>query len=265
MKKEYRQIRFGFFLAMGAFVFNVVVVFFFSFFLSNCSAPRAQAEDTPHYKIAIIDTGYDPARATVPLKLCKTGHYDYFTKTANLNFRDAHGTRVANLIAEKLKNVNYCAVIYQTATLGTMSTANDRANALNLAIGEQVVAINMSIQSDPRTSDVEREAFKFVSEARVAIFVAAGNNGDGYQGKNLDKNCNIYPVCYGFKDLVVVGAQDPENPKEHALSSNYGKKRVDIWAPGYYEDATDSAFGTSYAAPRALAEYILFLDSKRKK
>lgn len=218
------------------------------------------AELGPQYKIAIIDTGYDPQRATEKLKICKDGHYDYHTNTPNLGFIDGHGTFVANLIAEKLSKVDYCAEIYEVFADATTMHASDLAEAIDRAIRAGVIAINISLGSDYLDSVSVESAMEQASDLGILVFVAAGNHGT-----DLDKNCWIYPACFKLKGEIVVGAQDPTDPKEHAIDSNYGKKTVSIFAPGWYDDGENQDFGTSYAATRALAEYVLFLDHKRTK
>lgn len=215
----------------------------------------------PRYKIAIIDTGYDPSRAVFKLKLCKTGHYDYLTKTSNVNFFHEHGTRVADIIAEKLKDVEYCAIIYQMYTTtekdGPHAELKDEADAINMATGERVTAINLSF-SGPDKAPEEIQALDWATQSGVTIFIAAGN-----EHKNLNYKCDVYPACHKFNRMIVVGMQDYDEPKKHDKDSNYGR-RVDVWAPGYSFDKEDNfEHGTSFAAPRALADYILFLEHKR--
>ncbi len=223
----------------------------------------AFAENVPKYKIAVLDTGYDPARAQHPAKLCSTGHYDFSTHTANVNYVHTHGTEVIDLIAEKLKDIDYCIIVFQVFDSGKRDTtgnfqfyATSVEQSLNDAIGLKVAAVNASY-GGLKSLEPEKNGFRNLATAKIPAFVAAGN-----EQMNFDKACNYFPACYLFKNIIVVGAQDYENPKRHYSESNYGK-RVDIWAPGYYK-GTDGIMsrGTSYAAPRALAEYILFLSQR---
>jgi len=215
----------------------------------------------PRYKIAIIDSGYDPSRSNIGLKLCKEGHYNYQTKTATAGFTHVHGTRVADLIATPLKDLDYCAIVYQVVTddVNQISLENT-TDAINLAIAEQVDAINYSMAGTSQ-SPTEKAALQTAANIGIPVFIAAGNHG-----LNLDKTCNIFPPCYKIKGITVVGAQDYDSPKHRAKTSNYGKI-VDFWAPGYYKNVHEDLmyFGTSYAAPRALSEFILFLEHKRLK
>lgn len=220
------------------------------------------ADQEPRYKIAVIDSGYDPARAYEPAKLCKTGHYDFFTKTANVAYYHVHGTHVADVLVEKLKDVDYCLIIFQVFTEtfsdGPKAGAKDIAQALHDSIGLGVTAINMSFGSFVAVKE-EEQALKATATVPIPAFVAAGNDH-----MDLDKKCGYFPACYSAKNIVIVGAQDIDVPKMHAEYSNYGK-RVSVWAPGYFNKGEESGwkYGTSYAAPRALAEYILFLEHKR--
>ncbi len=226
------------------------------------AAMEPKDNDKVLYKIAIIDTGFDPARANIATNLCKTGHYDFFTRTANVNWYHPHGTQVVDVASDRLKDVDYCLIIFQVYTStdidGPHTDAGDVAQAINDAIGLGISAINISM-SGSKYSAVEEEALKNAEKAHIPVFISAGN-----KSKHLDKGCDTYPACYENTNILVVGMQDPEEPKKHAPSSNFGPK-VRLWARGDYHMGEESewASGTSFAAPRALAEYILFLEHKR--
>ncbi len=222
----------------------------------------AHADQEPRYKIAVIDSGYDPSRANVATNLCKTGHYDFFTRTANVNWYHPHGTKVIDVLSERLKDIDYCLIILQVYTItrpdGPYTDANDVAKAINDAVGLGVTAINISM-SGAQYSSAEATALKNAEKVYLPIFISAGN-----KSKNLNAHCDTYPACYENKNILVVGMQDSEEPKKHSRVSNYGTK-VKIWARGDYRmgEETEWTSGTSFAAPRALAEYILFLEHKR--
>jgi subtilisin family serine protease len=201
-------------------------------------------------KIAIIDTGYNPMLATTKLKLCKTGHFDTRTGRDAVGFNGPHGTIVASIIAEELADINYCAVIYQVMgndgiTTNTIKQAFDRAKDSGFA------AINLSV-SGRVFSFYERRAIRAVADRGTMVFAAAGNDRI-----NLDAFCSAFPACYGIPNMYVVGATIRNN-EIPAPYSNYGKI-VDIWLPGDFEWGTEVAEGTSFAAPRALADYVYSL------
>jgi subtilisin family serine protease len=179
----------------------------------------------------------------------------------NLNFMNPHGTRIADLLAEKLRGVDYCLIFIQMfRNVEPMyPIPDDYVEALTRVREAGATAVNISLKSFEFVSQDQKNAFAETTK-KIPIFLAAGN-----EYRDLSKKCDIYPVCYPFKHLIVVGAQDFENPKKHASYSNYGA-RVNLWAPGHFIDSDqEPLFGTSYATPRALAEYILFLESKSKK
>lgn len=222
------------------------------------------AHGEPRYKIAIIDTGYDENTATEKLKLCKTGHFDMFTKQPRVNYRHPHGSQVASIIAKRLKNVDYCAVVLQIVSLPLSEWRPDNtAVTLTKAMEADVDAVNMSFGGvDPVDSELgrlpEKLAVQAAGEQGIVMFMAAGNDS-----LDLDKECNAFPACYQTKNKVVVGYTDPFYPNKRNPDSNYGKV-VKVWARGDYQDKTGYIhYGSSYAAPRALAEYILFLEHKR--
>lgn len=245
------------------FITGLLLISYFACFVHaepvKNSMREARVYPQPPYKIVILDSGYDPARAPIEAKLCKTGHRDMATRTNNINYVHPHGTKVASIIAEKLKDVDYCLIIMQIFTDGKLQSQDeDIAQVINDAIGLGATAINVSIGGN-RIFRAERDAFINVSKTGIPVFLAAGN-----QSHNLDENCNFYPACYKFKNFVVAGMVDDDYPKQRAKVSNYGKL-VDIWAPGYYRlgEVEEWEHGTSFAAPRALADYILFLEHKR--
>lgn len=219
------------------------------------------------YIVAIVDTGYNPDLATVKLKLCKTGHWNVIDDSKDsLNSKLVHGTRVADILADKLQNVNYCAIIYQVFSENVEKPdtyANMNVNKLTLALNkaksENITAINLSYSGTGKY-DSELKAMTELSDNKVILFTAAGNNDI-----DLTDTCNIYPACYEIKNKLVIGARDYEKPSLRDKHSNYGKP-VDIYAPGYKvnTEKPELEIRTSYATPRALAEYILFLESKNK-
>jgi subtilisin family serine protease len=213
-------------------------------------APAVRAFKGEQIRIAIIDTGYNPLWTNEPLKLCKKGHYDFLKDKAEVGYTEPHGSIVASIIAEELRDVNYCAVIYQVMGPQGLNTRTIKA-AFNKAKHEGLAAINLSLNGRAY-SFMERRSMKAVADRGTMIFTAAGN-------ERLDLNtfCNSFPACYPIPNMYVVGATERDN-EYPAPYSNYGK-RVDIWMPGDYEIADQIVEGTSFAAPRALSDYVYSL------
>lgn len=202
------------------------------------------------YKIAILDSGYDLERALYPIKLCKTGHYNYGTREARVGSdpQEKHGSYVATIIGSILRDVNYCAVIFQIADPQEGFTTDNVVDALKRAREAGVGAINISFRSGAYEW-AEYQELQRASDAGIKIFVAAGN-----EAMNFNIICNTYPACYNLKNLITVGALTTDGDAVSSYS-NYGTK-VNLWYPG---DLTTPFFqmrGTSFAAPRALGYYV---------
>jgi hypothetical protein len=214
-------------------------------------------------KIAILDTGYDAEYAkqigAEPLKLCPTGHYNFDTSKAEVGFlnqrlfegRGKHGTVVASIIAENLKRVNYCAIIYQiykTPTILNSAIAN-AITALKMMEKEGVTAVNMSYGGYEPHSE-EFAVMNHLSNKGTMFFVAAGNDH-----KDLSKQCRYFPACYDILNKVTVGAK---NYAGLCSVSNYGKiVTYALGLPPAYLKLKEKVCATSYAVPNALSDYVL--------
>jgi hypothetical protein len=232
----------------------VIVCLMLSVLLILASKCAHGDESRPKYKIAIIDTGYSDHPFDTQLKLCKTGHFDFRSNTPTIGSSGEHGNVVSLIIAEKLKNVDYCAVIYQWADEFGYYTIEGEIRALQLAKKEHFTAINMSLNG--RTTSVqERELLKSILDEGTTIFVASGNDGS-----NLDYECLAFPTCYKLDGLYSVGAVDMKTGKQ-ARFSNHGSV-VKLWFSGEAPPQYEARAGTSFAVPRALSEYILRLEKK---
>lgn len=220
---------------------------------SHAEIPSRQ----PKYKIAIFDTGYDISNAgPVKLKLCKTGHYDFHTHKAEIGHTLQHGTQVASIIAESLKNVDYCAVVFQMYDYNENAFSfSDFKLAVDKAIHEHVSVVNMSFNGY-QYSKIEDFSLQRLSNSGAVMFVAAGN-----ENHELDQNCDAYPACLNIDNLNAVGALEPGTnlPTEY---TNFGS-HIKAWASGMNNLTHNPRGGTSMAAPKALSRYVLELDRKQ--
>jgi hypothetical protein len=207
---------------------------------------------TQMVKIAIIDTGYS-APPNMPdslhIKLCKTGHYDFSTNTSTVGYSGSnHGTVVATIIASILRDVNYCAIIYQVDDGGEPSMKS-MIKAYRMARHEGVVAVNLSIEGIDHDY-TEALALKDLANSGATVFIAAGN-----RNLNMTQVCISYPSCYKLANTVVVGATGLDDNEHKAGYSNYGQE-VTAWYPGSVIFNGVRQNGTSFAAPRALADFV---------
>jgi thermitase len=110
--------------------------------------------------------------------------------------------------------------------------------------------INASYGSSTPT-EVERDAIAYAAEKGAVIVAAAGNDH-----KNDDKK-PVYPAAYTDSNVISVAATDDRD--KLASFSNYGKKSVDLAAPGesiastYRGGEYVMMSGTSMAAPLVAA------------
>lgn len=156
----------------------------------------------------------------------------------------------------------------------------DIANAIRYAVdnGAQVVSMSFGKDFSPEKQWVD-EAVKYAEKKGVLLVHAAGNDS-----KNVDSADNFpSPTYFDGKtranNWITVGASgDLKNGGLTASFSNYGKKEVDVFAPGVQIYATlpggntyGRLSGTSMACPvvagtaALLLEYFPALSAKQLK
>jgi cell wall-associated protease len=110
----------------------------------------------------------------------------------------------------------------------------DIANAIRYAVdnGAQIISMSFGKDFSPQKQWVD-DAFRYAESKNVLLVHAAGNDA-----KNVDTEDNFpSPVYVNGKgragNVITVGASgDPKNGGLTASFSNYGKKEVDVFAPG---------------------------------
>lgn len=185
-----------------------------------------------------------------------------------------HGTHVAGIIAANRNNdLGMKGIAENVRIMAVRAVPNgderdkDIANAIRYAVDNGAKIINMSFGKSfsPEKKSVD-DAVRYAESKGVLLVHAAGNDG-----KNIDTEDN-------FPNRTFLDNKEPSNWLEvGALSwksgdesvanfSNYGKKSVDLFAPGVdiysttpnqkYEDQS----GTSMAAPVASGVAALLLS-----
>jgi hypothetical protein len=157
----------------------------------------------------------------------------------------------------------------------------DIANAIRYAVdnGAEIVSMSFGKDFSPEKQWVD-EAVKYAEKKGVLLVHAAGNDS-----KNVDSTDNFPCPTYfdgttRASNWITVGASgDPKNGGITASFSNYGKKEVDVFAPGVQIYSTlpggSSTYGrlsgTSMACPvvagtaALLLEYFPGLSAKQLK
>jgi subtilisin family serine protease len=175
-----------------------------------------------------------------------------------------HGTHVSGIIGALRDNTLGMKGVADYVTIMAVRTVpvgderdKDVANAIRYAADNGAKVVNMSFgKGYPWDKKVVDDAVKYAASKDVLLIHAAGNDG-----KDLDKTQNfpnrIYEDGSGeAPNWIEVGASTWRDDESLVASfSNYGKTRVDLFAPGVriYSTVPGSKYeeldGTSMATP----------------
>ena len=175
----------------------------------------------------------------------------------------SHGTHVAGIVAAERDNdlgIRGIASGVRIMPVRAVPDGDERdkdvANAIRYAADNGADVINMSFgKSYSPHKRVVDDAVRYADSLGVLMIHAAGNDG-----ANVDSTDNFPNDLYlsgGSPDLwLTVGASSWQGGEQLVASfSNYGKERVDLFAPGVdiYSTTPDQNYerfpGTSMAAP----------------
>jgi cell wall-associated protease len=200
--------------------------------------------------------------------------------------RARHGTHVAGIIGAVRNNGKGMDGVADDVRLMVVRVVpdgdehdKDVANGIRYAVDNGAQVINMSFGKaiSPKKAWVD-DAVKYAESKGVLLVHAAGNDNE-----DVDVNDNFPVAIYNngqkANNWITVGASgDPTNGGLVANFSNYGKKEVDVFAPGVDIYSTvpggntyDKISGTSMAAPvvsglaALLMEYFPTLSAKQVK
>ncbi len=193
----------------------------------------------------------------------------------------SHGTHVAGLIAAEAGNgvgIDGVAVNVKIMVLRAVPNGDERDKDVVMAVryavrnGAKVINMSFGKNYSPSKSKVD-EAFLLAAKNDVLIFHASGNDGKDNDLKPSFPNRNVLEsaVLNGPAQITTwleVGASAQKRGLNLvAPFSNYGKKDVDLFSPGYQvksstPDNTYAVYsGTSMASPVAAGVGALLLSN----
>lgn len=179
-----------------------------------------------------------------------------------------HGTHVAGIIAaNRTNNLGIQGVANNVQIMGVRCVPDgdehdkDVANSIRYAVDNGAQVINMSFGKsykwDKKAVD---DAVKYAESKDVLLVHAAGNdskdndNNDNFPTDKFEK-AGLFAKKYASNWLEIGAASYKTGENAVAGFSNYGKKNVDVFAPGVqiYSTIPESKYGfaqgTSMAAP----------------
>ena len=148
-----------------------------------------------------------------------------------------HGTVVAGVVAARGNNgIGITGVTWQSKIMPLRALDSSGigdtltvSKAIDYAIDMGADIINLSFVG-PDESQTLKEAIEKAYRAGILIVAAVGN--EEKIGHNLEEK-PMYPVCHETEEEnMVLGVVAIDEKNKKALFSNYGKKCVDIAAPG---------------------------------
>lgn len=200
-------------------------------------------EGSQNIIVAVIDTGIDVHHKDLSkniwhdpnFKAERVYGWNFITDSANPIDDHSHGTHVAGIIGAATDpetgvsgvahHVSIMAVkYYSEKNTGSVNLKNT-VKAIRYAVDHGAKIINYS-GGGPEFSEDEYLAIKYADSKNVLFVAAAGN-----EHKNSDLAENYYyPAAYRIPNIISVAATDIHN--KLLPSSNWGKNRVDVAAPG---------------------------------
>ena len=198
-----------------------------------------------------------------------------------------HGTHCAGIIAairNNEKGVDGIADNVRIMMLRAVPDGDehdkDIANAIRYAVdnGAQVISMSFGKAFSPEKKWVD-DAFRYAESKNVLLVVAAGNANQNVDTEASYPNPNYENNKGRATNVITVGASGNQNNGGTTASfSNYGKKNVDVFAPGVQIYSTipggtsyGFASGTSMACPLVAGiaaltlEYFPDLSAKQLK
>ena len=223
------------------------------FYEGEKSKVEALEKEPPHYRDDIVKDNYDDPS-------------DRFYGNNDVMGTDAsHGTHVSGIIGAVRNNqigidgiANFVDIMPIRAVPDGDEHDKDIANAIRYAVDNGAWVINMSFGKSfsPEKKWVD-EAVKYAESKGVLMVHAAGNDAknidveDNFPSRNFNND-----TLKSFSNWITIGASGSSEAELVAPFSNFGKREVNVFAPGIKIYSTipggntyGDKDGTSMAAP----------------
>lgn len=192
--------------------------------------------------VAVLDTGVDASNPDLASRIYggSSVMYDASRDTmVPVGDDEGHGTHVAGIIAAVSDNsegiggisdaeILPVKVIHNTGTLAGVTTLEDLVDAYRYVIqqkknGVNICAINLSLGGLGRSAILD-QVIEEAGNLGILTIAAAGNDGGN------DDSGSYYPASSQSNYVISVGASASTDTP--ASFSNYGRRSVDMYAPG---------------------------------
>lgn len=187
-------------------------------------------------------------------------HQRYYGNNNVIGHDPTHGTHTAGIIASVAKSgTEDWLRIMPLRTVPTDGDEYDKdvANSIRYAVdhGAKVISMSFGKKYSPFSTVVD-SAILYAQAHDVLLVHGAGNDGRKLDSTFKNNHPNPYIDSNTFvPNWIEVGANGKKAKRLVAIFSNYGKKSVDVFAPGVkvYATVPDNKYaylsGTSMAAP----------------
>ncbi len=175
--------------------------------------------------------------------------WDAVTDTGNMRDQDSHGTHVSGIVGARGNNgkggsgVNWRVKLLPLRFIEVRSGSTfDAIQCIDYAVRLRQEGVNIRVLNNSwgggGFSSALYDAIVRANTAGILFVCAAGNDG-------LDTDVvSNFPSCYEVPNVISVGAMTRQNFQ--AGFSNYGKRTVDVFAPG--DDILSSTPNNSYSS-----------------
>lgn len=193
-------------------------------------------------RVAVADTGANTTHKDLVAHWPSSfeGNFNYDASSTNVSDTNGHGTMVSGIIAATSNNEIGISGVAPGVQLYSFKTGAGPEISLSAVAKAFSAAKNNKI--DVVNASIGGSYYKAIETAVLAnpdtLFVVSSGN----EGRNND-NQPTYPCALPAENILCVAATDADDAL--ASFSNYGRKTVDIGAPG--QDIISTYFGHSYA------------------